>query len=422
MNRRLPIGSLYRAILIAALSSAGGAPLSAQSRGVLYALSDSMMVELRLDADAAHVAQASPGRTIVHGAYTTGNGRYTVWPEATNAFQPRTITGWNAGVRALMPALATMAAVFPPAIVGRPITPALYFVDASRRLSSLAEAGLRVLETQPTCEPQWVFGISDNGRRLAVNCGTGGLQVVDLFEQRVYPLSAISGLPAAFSADGSAVFMFVFTGSQTFLRKYDIATGDQIGQATVPHGGWIHRDPLHPRLIFVGDQGLTMPEGTVVLDVNTLAVIRTMSLLGTRWAFDPFRPIAYALGTGQLTELDTDTFAIRFTRRDPAFGRPVALTLASVPAAAAALNASVSGNGVTMTWSQVYPGGTADRYQVEVGSASGRTDLVVLYVGPTPRLQVSSVPAGTYYVRVRGENVVGVGPASQEIVVTVPGA
>jgi hypothetical protein len=53
-----------------------------------------------------------------------------------------------------------------------------------------------------------------------------------------------------------------------------------------------------------------------------------------------------------------------------------------------------------------------------VGLAPGRTDLSV-FMGWEPNATFFDVPPGTYYLRVRGGNLIGGGQPSAEIVVRV---
>ncbi|MBL8138079.1 MAG: fibronectin type III domain-containing protein [Acidobacteria bacterium] len=96
------------------------------------------------------------------------------------------------------------------------------------------------------------------------------------------------------------------------------------------------------------------------------------------------------------------------------------LVLQSAPVAVpgAPLNLTSSGSGATVTlrWAAPSSGGTPTGYVVEVGSASGQTDLGVFSVGAVTTI-TSTAPPGTYYVRVRAANGSGVGAASNTVVV-----
>ncbi|MCC7034275.1 MAG: PQQ-dependent sugar dehydrogenase [Acidobacteria bacterium] len=94
----------------------------------------------------------------------------------------------------------------------------------------------------------------------------------------------------------------------------------------------------------------------------------------------------------------------------------VEVVVACAPPAPAGLTPSVTGDTVTLSW---LPATGATGYVVEAGSSSGLADLATLAVS-TSGLDVSSVPPGTYYVRVRATNACGVGAPSAEVVVSVP--
>ncbi len=94
----------------------------------------------------------------------------------------------------------------------------------------------------------------------------------------------------------------------------------------------------------------------------------------------------------------------------------VEVVVACAPPAPAGLTHTVSGDTVSLSWS---PSAGATGYLVEAGSSSGLANLAALSVSHNG-LDVSSVPPGTYYVRVRATNACGVGAPSAEVVVSVP--
>jgi hypothetical protein len=59
---------------------------------------------------------------------------------------------------------------------------------------------------------------------------------------------------------------------------------------------------------------------------------------------------------------------------------------------------------------------------IEAGTTSGSSNITVFDTGSTATgLTVNNVPPGTYYVRVRGRDASGTGPASNEVMVVVTG-
>jgi hypothetical protein len=93
---------------------------------------------------------------------------------------------------------------------------------------------------------------------------------------------------------------------------------------------------------------------------------------------------------------------------------------AAVPGTSSNLSAAVNGTTVVLNWSAGAGSDPATSYVVEAGSATGRSDLAVFDTGnPATTLTVTSVPAGTYFVRVRSRNSSGVSAPSNEITVIV---
>jgi hypothetical protein len=90
------------------------------------------------------------------------------------------------------------------------------------------------------------------------------------------------------------------------------------------------------------------------------------------------------------------------------------------PGAPRNLNSQRSGQTVTLNWSAPLGAAVPTEYIVEAGSASGQSNLAVIPTGSTSTTLSGAVPPGTYYVRLRASNAAGVGPPSNQIVVTVP--
>lgn len=78
----------------------------------------------------------------------------------------------------------------------------------------------------------------------------------------------------------------------------------------------------------------------------------------------------------------------------------------------------VDGSTVSLAWQPSAGGGPVLGYQLEVGSASGLTDLLVIDT-LSGALVVPEVPLGLYFVRVRASNSSGVGEPSTERVIRV---
>ncbi len=102
----------------------------------------------------------------------------------------------------------------------------------------------------------------------------------------------------------------------------------------------------------------------------------------------------------------------------------VVLTVGTPPAAvpgAPALTGSVSNNNViALAWTPSSNGGAPTSYWLEAGSTSGATDLYNGNIGTGTAIN-ATVTAGTYFIRVRGVNAGGAGPASNERVFVATG-
>lgn len=100
-------------------------------------------------------------------------------------------------------------------------------------------------------------------------------------------------------------------------------------------------------------------------------------------------------------------------------GETIGAAATGLPGAPTSLSHTVTGTTVTLAWGPVAAGGDPVTYVVEAGTASGLANLLQSPVGLGLSLTANSVPFGAYFVRVRAWNLSGLGPASNEIVVTV---
>jgi glucose/arabinose dehydrogenase len=89
------------------------------------------------------------------------------------------------------------------------------------------------------------------------------------------------------------------------------------------------------------------------------------------------------------------------------------------PPAPTELAAAVNGRRVTLAWNVAATGNGPTAFVLEAGSASGLANLAVISLDGSLRALAVDAPPGQYFVRIRGQNACGTGPASNEIVVTV---
>lgn len=129
--------------------------------------------------------------------------------------------------------------------------------------------------------------------------------------------------------------------------------------------------------------------------------------------------------------VSSGTYYVRIRARNAAgTSGPSNEVVASVPAAGAcgtvpspplALTlTSIGGGTVDIAWTPSATG-VPTSYVLEAGSATGLANIANADVGPQTTMTATSVPDGTYFVRVRGKNACGISPASNELTVIVSG-
>jgi hypothetical protein len=95
------------------------------------------------------------------------------------------------------------------------------------------------------------------------------------------------------------------------------------------------------------------------------------------------------------------------------------LAAAQVPSVPRSLSFMATDSTVQLVWMPpMVPAGLVG-YVVEAGSNPGDDNVAIVHMETATGLTAQGVPPGVYYVRVRGKNSRGVGPASNEIMVTV---
>jgi hypothetical protein len=95
--------------------------------------------------------------------------------------------------------------------------------------------------------------------------------------------------------------------------------------------------------------------------------------------------------------------------------------LAAAPDAPTATSATADGTAVTVQWTPAISGSAATSFVVEMGTSPGTTSLPTQTAGAGATSLTTTLPGGTYFVRVRAVNGVGTSPPSPEATVTVTG-
>lgn len=134
---------------------------------------------------------------------------------------------------------------------------------------------------------------------------------------------------------------------------------------------------------------------------------------------------AVGLVTSASSPLPNGTYYIRLYAQNGLGTSPasteVTLTVGEVvalPGAPQNLTGSASGTSVSVAWSAPASGGAVTTYVAHVGTSSGTANV---FAGPVGLVTAASgtIPPGTYFIRVYGQNAAGIGAASNELVVTV---
>lgn len=75
---------------------------------------------------------------------------------------------------------------------------------------------------------------------------------------------------------------------------------------------------------------------------------------------------------------------------------------------------------VTLQWSPPFTGGPPQAYLVQIGTATGTTDVLNREIDLVTTYRTAVLPPGTYFARVRAVNASGVSLASNEVTIVVP--
>jgi hypothetical protein len=201
-----------------------------------------------------------------------------------------------------------------------------------------------------------------------------------------------TALPLSVQTAPNSALILVSTGQNT-LQRMNSAGGVTVFAAASPNGTILARIPYFPPFVDETDDELNntygwgyfgVPPGTYYVAV-ILGVVATPNIAASAWTAVVV-PGACSTPPG-----------IGLASREATGGGPndVRLRLAS--------------------W-----GGCASTFLVDVGTSPGSANVGTFSV-PGGVLAASSVPAGNYYVRVRGQNQFGIGPYSAVFPLSVPG-
>ncbi len=322
-------------------------------------------------------------------------------------------------------------------------------VDGNSALVAYNTGGAYVFERSGTTWSQQQRLVPEAGPGL--QAGDGG---IDLSGD-----TAIVGVPretVGANANAGATYVFVRSGStwtqqarlvspsprqSGFFGQVLSLSGDELvigpggggyrlvraGSSWAPQPSFDAPPPSHPASPAMELSNVVIDNDTAVISFREGGEAPARSWIYTRlsgrWA--RVEPATVALGTVALSGTTvvsgspydgSDPNQNAFYYPGPGIARVYAVAAPATPAAPT-LTASVSGTTVHLSWTAA-PG--AISYMVEAGTSAGSSNAYNGNVGAVTQL-TTPAPNGTYYVRVRGVNALGIGAPSAERVVSVAG-
>lgn len=364
-----------------------------------------------------------PRSPLVHQPLIAG-GRYATTATNFCDLTPCRIVDWTGTVRDLPYAFVSIVATDPvrPRVFVRTAAGAVDAVD----VETGAVTSIFTVATPVSASCRYAFSAA------TLYC----LEAAATATLRVYSTSGDGGPPqvaatvaaGAFSSppwlvtpDGARLFAADNATTPARLVLTYLATGTQVS-ITLPSAWELAWDDFHERLLVVPALRLGH------------AFSKDLAYLGS--ASFPFMvtAITVSAATGRLyargldgqsagygdaytAAFDGGTYAMLTpVVHTQGFGGLPRVTVLSPPGAPRDVAAAVQGHDVTLTWTNV---GAASAFLLDVGLAPGQTALTVPVAAQT-RAAFAGIPAGTYYVRLRGTNAFGVSRPSAELRIVVP--
>ena len=281
------------------------------------------------------------------------------------------------------------------------------------------------------------FAISADGGTIGAVCESGDVAIVDASTGSTRRTIAAAARPYGGVAVASAEVVVARAGSgaSDSAVQFDTNTGAPLSTIIFPPGGPIGSNVCSARIAAGTANGRVVMACSVVLPSvprpRTLTSTRVLDPSLATWSnvigefggpydasVDPDGTVLSAkwadeFGSG-FAQTDLQTGATRSSYDDIG-----ALAVAYAPLAPA-LGVASSGSRVDLSWTLPVPSPTATRYVLEVGSASGLSNLGTIEAGSGLTFRATGVPAGTYFVRLRAVNYGGTSAASNELRIDVP--
>jgi hypothetical protein len=434
-----------RCLCLLACAAASSAALDADTR--IYVRGESLLIEADVHAGLMRVLPLPPNTNCPPVA--TADGHYMAWlAQSQSAHHPMVFDVVSGGVADLTPLSLSFNScpysdpraprlLFPHGIFDR-----IWVVESLGLARPLVASGLEDGSIAlgaggelfyPRANDIGVMDVRSGAllRTIAPSSEAPSALAVSLDGQRLYVARSVASSPDLPSGgvmvtlhdslSGATVAQFSAPGFQTHVPQLalDEAANRLLAvQTPLRAGSGVLFSLDAGSLVQTGRWSTALRFGGVAVDANegrTYALtVRTFPFGGPGGCFESRLD---ALRTTDLTSFGGLTV----------FGSPDNTTttgfcaeigIATPPAAPAPIAATVSNRVVTLTWGAPARGVASD-YQLEVGAASGASDLLVMRTGNRNTF-VSEAPPGVYFVRLRALNVLGAGPASEELRVVVP--
>lgn len=396
----------------------------------------------------AYVSIGGEPRGAASGT-TDATGRYVIEGLPAGRYYAHTQDPSNTYVNEIFDNLACgWSCTWPDLLTGAPIPVALgtsadgrnFALDRGGRITGTVTDAITALPLSPVCIAAFValsWGYPD----VAQDCtDASGAYALEGLPAGSYYLRAVPfGLghvqelydgipcPGAGCDPGSGTPVEVALGTTTGSRDFSLKAGGAI-RGTV-------RDAVTGRASIGGDVivytrvgTLARTSGHAMVDYGTGEYVVNGLPAGTYYAhtsLSGYRDEIYDDVSCQAQrcsdyELLTKGTPLTVTRGGVSAGIDFAVVNDLAPGAPQYLAAGVSGSTVTLTWGPPELGGAPSGYLLEAGASPGATFVEQ----PTAELRyvVAGVPPGRYFVRVRAFNGNGAGPASEDLLVTIPGA
>lgn len=367
---------------------------------------DTPLDMLVVQATSSNTALVPNAGLVVSG---TGAGRSLALSPATNAFGTSTITlSVNDGLATAQTSFVltvssvndppTFAAGVPTSIstvmatpTSFPVTiddidtpgPSLTLTATTTNAALLASSGITVAPVSSTATSR-TFQVTVTP--LAGATGTGGLALLgdDLSATvgRAVQLS-VTASPAA--PDAPTLLTVSVSGATLTLSWTPATTGSTPDSYLVHVGNAPGATTLPAQTTGAASIAITLPSGGTYY-----ARVRAVNVYGTGAA--------------------SPEVSVTVATPDPRPGPPSGLA------------ASFAGRTITIAWTAPTTGNPVTGYTLEAGSAPGRSDIVVVPVGPGTSFSAAGVPDGTFWLGVRGSNAAGTGTPSEPLGVVMSAA